>query len=1257
MSLISANQRTIEELLHAHRIHLLENVSRVQILGESRERDLKEVFVELNIVDRGAAPQPLGFPGAMESELRWRFNPFDNEYSYRLFESLGPDGETTGRLRPRELLRRRTKAIIIGAPGSGKTTLLKYLALQAAEMENRFVVWLELKAINRSQFAEAEKSAARLGSFILQELWLGRLKPRMTLSVRETGLLREYWQERFKANEMVVLLDGFDEVQDEVMERSLNKSVRDFACASHNNMLLISTRPFALHKLGKERLQEFQIQPLSQRQITAFLNCYYPNDSATKRLLKTLRERSSLRELLDVPLLLGIILRLHREDRFTDERLKLYEAIITDLVHELDRHKSVVRHFKISNERLRFDFLKYLAFGRLLADELEHSEHESGRIVFSYDVVREKAGEFLAQEGLPDNPRDLADDALATPLLREVGVDTFAFTHLTLQEYLAARAFAEVYKSDHVEGLRIFCRGYHHPVIVEMEVLPMILGLAAQVDDLYIEIEGWPDSLAFANLRLRARGLAYSAKINEEKASALVNRLLEFVCTKSPHEIPYRRIVINSFAGINRQALSLLNRQALSLMRSKSPDSGAVVSALLDLESEEALDVFILALKHEDKDLRWSVAIKLGEIGSDQAVAALISALSENDRQVGWAVIEALGEAGSDKAIDVLVSTLNDKDTNIQSNSISALEKIGSEMAVGALTVALSHVDGEVRRSACDALGRIGSEKALLALRRALTHEDSGVRWGAASSLGLLYSEKAVAALISAIHHDDSHVRMRVANILERVGSVAAIEALVSAAKDDEDIDVRMTAVSSLRGIGSDDAVEAIISALNDEDSNVRLKAVHALWGLSSKRVINALVAALEHEDGIIRSTAAYLLGELGAAEAAPVLNAILNDENSAARWDVAEALAKIDPKLAAENLVKVLTSESDIYLKVMAASILFEQGFGDAQEILIYALELNDEDSSLRGQAALALGRSGSPESVRALISALDDRDDYVKKAAARSLGMIGSGETISALLLALNYGDRRSSIAARTLSEMNGTALMLGLKQTMRHPSTFAQLRAVNLIGYYAEDDRILEQLRRLAQTEDQREIREGAKEAADKLARKFALLGHRAVTASATLPLRDNESRELFLVGEAFKIVAEAGHIFRPLANSDWGIDAEIEFKNQRGEASGERVYLQLKSGDTYLRFRKRDGKEIFRVKARHARYWQWHAYPVLLVIRNSDGRIRWMNVTEYLRRQRGSTRVIEFQGEDFNAGSVRQMRTRFRRLPSKARSSVS
>ncbi|MSV28174.1 MAG: TIR domain-containing protein [Bryobacterales bacterium] len=144
-------------------------------------------------------------------------------------------------------------------------------------------------------------------------------------------------------------------------------------------------------------------------------------------------------------------------------------------------------------------------------------------------------------------------------------------------------------------------------------------------------------------------------------------------------------------------------------------------------------------------------------------------------------------------------------------------------------------------------------------------------------------------------------------------------------------------------------------------------------------------------------------------------------------------------------------------------------------------------------------------------------------------------------------------------------------------------------------------------------------------------------------------DNESKERALVGEVISTVALAGQISQEFNVSDHGIDMQIEFKDDDGEATGRKLYLQLKSGDSYLRKRKEDGAEIFTIKkVRHARYWMSQAFPVMLVIRNSDGEVRWMEVREWLNRAsdggKKAVKQILFEGERFDVMSVRRWRDR-------------
>ena len=91
----------------------------------------------------------------------------------------------------------------------------------------------------------------------------------------------------------------------------------------------------------------------------------------------------------------------------------------------------------------------------------------------------------------------------------------------------------------------------------------------------------------------------------------------------------------------------------------------------------------------------------------------------------------------------------------------------------------------------------------------------------------------------------------------------------------------------------------------------------------------------------------------------------------------------------------------------------------------------------------------------------------------------------------------------------------------------------------------------------------------------------------------------------------------------------------------------MYLQLKSGDSYTYQRKKDEKEIFTIKnERHIEYRQEQECEVYLVHRRSDGVIRWMNVSEYLRKRKDKEKKqIVFEGEPFTVHTLRKLRDEY------------
>ena len=142
-------------------------------------------------------------------------------------------------------------------------------------------------------------------------------------------------------------------------------------------------------------------------------------------------------------------------------------------------------------------------------------------------------------------------------------------------------------------------------------------------------------------------------------------------------------------------------------------------------------------------------------------------------------------------------------------------------------------------------------------------------------------------------------------------------------------------------------------------------------------------------------------------------------------------------------------------------------------------------------------------------------------------------------------------------------------------------------------------------------------------------------------------DKESKERALVGEVISTVALAGQICREKTVSDHGIDMEIEFKNDSGKATKQKLYLQLKIDDSHISKRVSDGALIFKIpNARHAEYWQEQVFPVLLVIRTSDREVRWMEIRDYLKREsnKGKKTVnqIVFEAERFDVMSIRHWR---------------
>lgn len=99
----------------------------------------------------------------------------------------------------------------------------------------------------------------------------------------------------------------------------------------------------------------------------------------------------------------------------------------------------------------------------------------------------------------------------------------------------------------------------------------------------------------------------------------------------------------------------------------------------------------------------------------------------------------------------------------------------------------------------------------------------------------------------------------------------------------------------------------------------------------------------------------------------------------------------------------------------------------------------------------------------------------------------------------------------------------------------------------------------------------------------------------------------------------LLTQLGFIFRESSNSDVGIDGQIEYVNNAGEATGKIIAVQIKSGDSYLYNSKADSKNwTFYPDEKHQYYWEQFPIPVILFVHcPTEDKVYFTDVRHYLK----------------------------------------
>ncbi|MBN2091084.1 SUMF1/EgtB/PvdO family nonheme iron enzyme [candidate division KSB1 bacterium] len=352
---------------------------------------------------------------------------------------------------------RHARVTIIGDPGSGKTTFLRRIAFILTQDQLNLEPDAAKKKLKFDKklfpvFIRLSELAVYLNSLPNSNPCTPVLLARFMVEKSDAnfwGFSVDFFIQKFKAGEAILLLDGLDEAPNRQTREKLSELVIAAVQAYEKTPFVVTSRPLAY--TGKVVLQDFEhftIDALEPEAMSTFLLHWSqalfrnnPEGAAAHHaeLLFALKSKPEIRRMAKNPVMLTALAVVHwNEKRIPEQRADLYDSIITWLLKSREKRE-----------------------GRLPADDcgrklqklaLAMQMNPKGR---QTQIGQRSAAEILKDEF--DGKNDAGKIQNAEKFIDEEEVDSgiivergneIAFWHLTFQEFLAAKALGGKVESD-----------------------------------------------------------------------------------------------------------------------------------------------------------------------------------------------------------------------------------------------------------------------------------------------------------------------------------------------------------------------------------------------------------------------------------------------------------------------------------------------------------------------------------------------------------------------------------------------------------------------------------------------------------------------------------------------------------------------------------------------------------------------------------------------------------------------------------------
>ena len=413
----------VQEVKQKIAADVTERCGTMRVLDMTQPVDLDRIYTDVNIIKDVTGRRRIGYDEVMEVCTREHFDRF----------LVGTIQKRGAGLKAVDEIQ---KLVVLGKPGAGKTTFMKYLAMSciAGKFHGELVpIFVTLKA-----YAE-EEGQPTLENYIFTEF-------------QKREVASDVVKRLLKKGRALILLDGLDEVKKKD-DRRVKKDIDLFSRDWLKNRFAITCR-IAAREYQFEKFTEVEVADFDDGQIETFVNNWFRerDESKAERMLEKLKDNNPVKELATNPLLLTLLCLVFGErNNFPPKRSELYKEGLEVLMKKWDAKRNIEREmiYKHLSPQNKEDMLGQIAFNTFV----------NGEYFFRQEDLQCQIKDYICN--LPEASAD--PDALRLDsefvlkaiehhhgLLVERARNIYSFSHLTFQEYFAAR---EIERERHFERL------------------------------------------------------------------------------------------------------------------------------------------------------------------------------------------------------------------------------------------------------------------------------------------------------------------------------------------------------------------------------------------------------------------------------------------------------------------------------------------------------------------------------------------------------------------------------------------------------------------------------------------------------------------------------------------------------------------------------------------------------------------------------------------------------------------------------------